>query len=102
MLTHDFPVGRADLLQLREIFGTAREIPGHADDMLGPALRLGEHGQDVPQRLGDLLGKTRVREAAITWVPADLACDEHLTALGEHTVAVSQGALPIGRLQESQ
>ena len=73
-------------------------IPGQPHDVLGAGVGLGEHGDDVAQRLADLAGHVGGRERA-GLVPADLAADEHEPARRLDPVRVAARLRPARRLQ---
>src|SRR3954447_24033342 len=85
---HHVAVGGADLLQAREVLLTRGHVPGQPRDVLGPGAGLGEHRDDVAQRLTDPPGEVLGRDLAVL-VPADLAADEHELARGLDAVRVA-------------
>jgi hypothetical protein len=50
-------IGGADFLVRRHVFLLLEHIPGHAHDVLWPGVGLGQHLDDIPQRLPHLAGE---------------------------------------------
>ena len=67
-------------------------------DVLGPGAGLGQHVDDVLQRLANLPHEIVGFEPALA-VPADLAADEDEAALGGDAVGIALGFCPACRLQ---
>ena len=81
----------------RRVFVHVEHVPGQPHDVLGPGAALGQHRDDVLQRL------PRLRDEALreflAGVPADHAADEDELAARLDAVGVALRRRPAGRLQ---
>ena len=95
----DAPVGLPDLARAREVFPLVGDVPGEANEVLGPRVGLREDVDDVAQRLLDLRHEIVVDDL-LTRVPTDLAGHEHLAALRRHAVGEASRRGPVLRVQK--
>ncbi len=77
----------------------AGDVPGHAHDVLGACAGTGKHGDDIGERLPHLRREV-VADEVLLGIPADLARDIHLAALGSDAVRVAARPRPTRRLQD--
>src|SRR3990172_1903234 len=100
VLADQFAVGGADLVDRAEVLLLVGDVPGHADDVLGPAARLCENGQGVAQRLAELAGKRPLLEDALR-IEGHLSRDvDGGSASCGDAVRIALRAHPAGRLQD--
>src|SRR3954454_4531688 len=97
---HQLAVDAADLPCAREVLVAVGHVPREPRDVLGPAARLGQDGEDVLQRATHLARQAPVGERA-GLVPADLTRDEHERARGirRDPVRIPPRPRPTGRLE---
>src|SRR6516165_4666185 len=98
MSADDLAIDLPDILEVGEILLLVGQVPRHGRDVLGLRTGLGQHVDDVLQRLPDLADEVMAFEPVLV-VPADLAADEDQLAFGGDTVGVTLGLRPPGRLQ---
>ena len=86
MPADDAPIGLADFLLTRDIFGFVGDVPGQPHEMTRLAARLGQHRDDVRKRLLDLGDKIVADQLAVL-IPADLSGNENLAAVAAMPLA---------------
>src|SRR5215217_6566493 len=98
MPTDCAPVGLADFARPCDVLPLIDDVPGQANEILGPRVCFGEDVDDVPQSLLNLHNEIIVDDL-LTSIGSDLAGYEDLAALGSDTVGETARRRPAFRMQ---
>src|SRR6185503_6243412 len=100
VIAHEAPPDPAELGPRREVGLLVAAIGREAADVLRPAARFGEHGEDIFKGLLKLSGNV-FRLEALLGIPADLAGDEHQAPGGGDAVGIADRRFPAARQQDA-
>ena len=92
---HHCAVDSAQLLETGNVLGAVQDVPGHAGDVLRACAGLGQHGDDIAKRLGGLQDEV-VALKLLLGVPADLAADKYLGAMGGNAMRALPNCVGLG------
>lgn len=99
MAPDDTTIGFANILATRKICSLVGNVPSEPREMVRYAARLSQYCRNVRQRLLDLLDQIITYQLCVR-VPANLPCDENLTALRDDAIRIALRRLPSFRMQK--